>query len=155
MTTTTTSILHRTVRLSAGLLIAGAVLTACGDPDHQVSSGPGAASAAAPAAAYVSPDQLDREAMLAVRNAPDPSAVVDRSAKLDLSSALAREAIASREANAAIDRSAKLDLTSALARQSSAIGSADALERSALSERTSAHRSADALEHWALSDSGS
>ena len=129
MTTTTTSILHRTVRLSAGFLIAGAVLTACGDPDHQVSSGPGAASAAAPAAAYVSPDQLDREAMLALR---DPSV-----------------------SEASIDRSAKLDLTSALARQSSAIGSADALERSALSERSSAHRSANALEHWALSDSGS
>ena len=73
MTTTTTSILHRTVRLGAGFLIAGAVLTACGDPDDQVSSGPGVASAAAPEAAYVSPEQLDHEAMLALRNAPRSS----------------------------------------------------------------------------------
>ena len=72
MTTTTTSILHRTVRLGAGFLIAGAVLTACGDPDEQVSSGPGVASAAAPEAAYVSPDQVDREAMLALRNDRPP-----------------------------------------------------------------------------------
>ena len=117
----------------------------------------------------MSPEQVNHAAMLALRN----DEVVDRSAKLDLSSALAREAIESREANAAIDRSAKLDLTSALARQPVAVpaspyvspeqanhaamlavrntmGSADAIERRATVGQSSAIGSADALERNAL-----
>ena len=89
--------------------------------------------------------------MLALRNAPDPSAVVDRSAKLDLSSALAREAIESREANAAIDRSAKLDLTSALARRAIAKPEAsyvspEQADRTAMLAVRNAMASADAIE---------
>ena len=176
MTINPTSVRHRTVRLSVGL-IAVATLAACGN-SAQVSSGPGVASAAAPEAAYVSPEQADRAATLAIRNASGSDEELDRSAKLDLGSALARQAIERREASAAIDWSAKLDLTSALARERialpeapyvsseqqdkdsmlalrNAMGSADALERRATVGQSSALGSADALERQGLTDHSS
>ena len=119
MTTTTTSIFHRTVRLGAGFLIAGAVLTACGETDDQVSSGPGAASAAAPEAAYVSPEQADRAAMLALRNAMGSADALERRATVGQSSALGSAD--------ALERRGLTDHTSAHR-------SADALERWALSD---------------------
>jgi hypothetical protein len=167
---------RRTARLGACFLMGAAVLTACGD-DAQVATAPGVASsppAVTPGAAYVSPEQADREALLAVRAAHAsadsisrrPAKYVspeqaDKAAMLELrarrASADALERRAAQASVDTVDRSADLDAASALARvaaveQSSAHASADSIERRASVEQTSAHRSVDALEHWALSD---
>jgi hypothetical protein len=161
MTITTTSTFKRTARLGLCFLIGAGALTACGDPDDTVAVGAGVGSSS-PAAAYVSPDQADRAAMLAVRNAPkayESPDQADHAAMLAVRNAkFSADAIERREAANELARSADLDLGTALARAAatqnvSAHASADALDRQSHVEKTSAHASADALEHWALSES--
>ena len=67
MTITSKSAIHRTARFGVGFLMGAAVLAACGESPDQVASIAPVDAKVAPAAPYVSPDQADRAAMLAVR----------------------------------------------------------------------------------------
>jgi hypothetical protein len=184
MNTNPTSTFHRTARLGVCFLIGAAALTACGEADNPVTAGPVSAQPSASVAkAYVSPEQADRAAILAVqaekaaakalsqRPAPKvaPEAYVspeqaDRAAMLAVRAEKAADKALERRAEQVsaevVNRSHDVDLGTALARKAaaektSAHASADALERHAAAEKTSAHASADALEHWALSASES
>ena len=174
MNITSTSAIHRTAALGVGLLMGAAVLVACGESPDQVATIAPVDAKVAPAAPYVSPDQADRAAMLAVRaekaaayalaHRPTPTVApkayvsqeqADKAAMLAVRAQKASaDAIAGRAtASESFGRSADLDLGTALARTAvvSAHSSADAIEHHALGQSESAHRSADAIERWALS----
>ena len=174
MTIISTSAIHRTARLGVGFLMGAAVLAACGESPDQVASIAPVDAKVAPAAPYVSPEQADRAAMLAVRaekaaayalaHRPTPKVApkayvspeqADKAAMLAVRAEKASaDAIAGRAtASESFGRTADLDLGTALARAAavSAHASADAIEHQALGQSESAHRSADAIERWALS----
>jgi len=174
MSIISTSAIHRTARLGVGFLMGAAVLVACGESPDQVATIAPVDAKVAPAAPYVSPDQADRAAMLAVRaekaaayalaHRPTPKVApkayvsqeqADKAAMLAVRAQKASaDAIAGRAtASESFGRSADLDLGTALTRTAgaSAHASADAIEHQALGQSESAHRSADAIERWALS----
>ena len=67
MSIISTSSIHRTARLGVGFLMGAVVLVACGESPDEVATIAPVDAKVAPAAPYVSPDQADRAAMLAVR----------------------------------------------------------------------------------------
>lgn len=162
MTINTSSAIHRTAFVGTCFLIGAAALTACGE-----GSGDVATVYAAPPA-YVSPEQVDHAAQLAVQadhvsaNAIErraPSYVspeqTDRAAQLAVQAehvpavTLERRAVESTSAHASAEDFERRGVESPGAQ-----ASVDALERLTIIVPTSAHASADALEHWALSDGG-
>ena len=174
MSIISTSAIHRTACLGVGFLMGAAVLAACGESPDQVATLAPVDAKVAPAAPYVSPDQADRAAMLAVRaekasadalsHRPTPKVApkayvsqeqADKAAMLAVRAQKASADAIERRATASesFGRSADLDLGTALARAAvvSAHASADAIEHQALGQSESAHRSADAVERWALS----
>jgi hypothetical protein len=153
------SAIHRTAFVGACFLIGAAALTACGDTAD-------VATVAAAPSAYVSSEQTDRAAQLAlqakhVSTAPIVRPVVpyvspeqlDRAAQLDLQadhvpSVLDRRATESTSAYASAE-----DFVRRGVKSPGAQASVDALERRAIIKSTSAHASADALDQRAINAS--
>jgi hypothetical protein len=152
-----TSAIQRTAFVGTCFLIGAAALTACGDTAD-------VATVSAAPSAYVSPEQTDRAAQLALQAnhvATDPIVrpvvpyvspeQTDRAAQLALradhapAAALDRRATESTSAYASAEDFVRRGVESAGAQ-----ASVDALERRAIIKPTSAHASADALEQWAI-----
>ena len=174
MTIISTSAIHRTACLGVGFLMGAAVLAACGESPDQVATLAPVDAKVAPAAPYVSPEQSDRAAMLAVRRRegirgrPLPSSHSQGGAEGVRVPGAGRQG---RHAGSAgpeglrrchraacngvrelrAQRRPRPGHRSRRAAAVSAHASADAIEHQALGQSTSAHRSADAVERWALS----
>jgi hypothetical protein len=158
MSIISTSSIHRTARLGVGFLMGAVVLVACGESPDQVATIAPVDAKVAPAAPYVSPDQADRAAMLAVRaekasadalsRRPAPKVAPKAFVSPEQADKAAMLAVRAQKASAdAIEGRATASESSVV----SAHASADAIEHQALGQSESAHRSADAVERWAPS----